>query len=173
MDFCKLAADRYSVRKFKNTPVEKDLIDTVLEAGRIAPTAANLQPQRILVITSGEGLAKVDECTVYRFKAPVVFLVCYDKSVCWVRPFDKMDSGQVDSSIATTQMMLQAADIGLGTTWVMNFDPQKTQKAFRLPDNLVPVAMLVMGHPAEDAVPADRHRDRNELSAIAFYDNFF
>jgi nitroreductase len=172
MDFGKLAAARYSVRKFKNILPEKDLINSVLDAGRIAPTAANRQPQRILVITSQKGLAKVDECTVYRFQAPVVFLVCYDKSVCWVRPFDKMDSGQVDSSIAATQMMLQAADIGLGTTWVMNFDPEKTRKAFCLPDNFVPAVMLIMGYPAEDAVPAARHSERNDLNTMAFYDNF-
>ena len=172
MSFSKLSAERYSVRKFMDKLVEKNMILSVLEAGRIAPTAANRQPQRILVITSPEGLAKVDACTIYRFEAPVVFLICYDNAVCWRRPFDKVDSGQIDSSIVTTQMMLQATDIGLGTTWVMNFDPEKMRSLFCIPDNIIPVTMLVMGYPAEDAAPAARHYEKKELSKIVIYDSF-
>jgi nitroreductase len=172
MDFSALAAARYSVRKFKDTPVKKEDLDRILEAARSAPTAGNRQPQRVLVITREEGLKKIDLCTKCRFGAPAVLLVCADTTACWVRPFDGAKSDQVDASIVTTQMMLQAADIGLGTTWVMFFDPAKLIEEFKLPDTLLPVALLVLGYPADDAVPADRHGLRNPLDKLVFYDTF-
>jgi nitroreductase len=158
------------VRKFKQTPVEKEKLDLVLEAGRNAPTAANKQPQRILVITEAEGLEKVDSCTPCRFGAPVVLLVCFDKDECWVRPFDGERSGWVDASIVTTHLMLQAADIGLGSTWVMYFDAEKARAAFGLPENIVPAALLPLGCPAEDAAPADRHSDRQPRDKLVFFE---
>ncbi|MDR1933331.1 MAG: nitroreductase family protein [Spirochaetales bacterium] len=172
MDFSLLAARRYSVRKFKDTPIKKEDLDRVLEAARSAPTAGNRQPQRVLVITREEGLKKIDLCTKCRFGAPAALLVCADTTVCWARPFDGAKSDQVDASIVTTQMMLQAADIGLGTTWVMYFDPEKLIREFAIPDKLLPVALLVMGYPADDAQPAERHGRRNPLDALVFYENF-
>lgn len=166
MDFRELAAARFSVRRFKDKPVEKDKVDIILEAARIAPTAANRQPQRILVISEAKGLAKIDACTPYRFAAPLVFLICYDRNECWVRTFDGADSGEVDASIVTTQMMLQAADIALGTTWVMHFDPVKTREEFALPANIIPIAILPTGYPADDAEPASYHRLRHPLDRL-------
>jgi len=83
-----------------------------------------------------------------------------------VRKFDGAKSGEVDASIATTQMMLQAADIGLGTTWVMAFDPAKTREAFALPPNIIPVAFLPTGYPAADAKPAPLHSQRHGLEKL-------
>jgi nitroreductase len=172
MDFAALSAARYSVRKFKEIPVKKKDLDCILEAARNAPTASNRQPQRILVITKEEGLRKIDRCTKCRFGAPLVLLVCADTEAAWVRPFDKAKSSEVDASIITTQMMLQAADIGLGTTWVMYFDPAKTVEEFHLPANFLPVAMLILGYPAEDASPSERHVLREPLEKTVFYENF-
>jgi nitroreductase len=170
MNFDTLSAKRYSVRAFKPDPVEPELLNRVLEAGRNAPTAANKQPQRILVVSQAEGLGKIDLCTPCRFGAPVVLVICYDAKACWVRKFDGEKSGWVDASIVTTQMMLQAADIGLGTTWVMHFDPAVTRKEFQLPDDLVPVAMLVLGYPAQDAAPADMHDLRLPREKTIFHE---
>jgi nitroreductase len=172
MEFKELSAARYSVRKFLDRPVEAEKLDLILEAGRKAPTAGNRQPQRILVVNREEGLKKVDLCTQCRFGAPVVFIVTYDKTEYWVRKFDGENSGQVDAGIVTTQMMLQAADIGLGTTWVMFFDPVKTVEEFKLPDTLVPVAFLPLGYPAPDAVPSDRHNQRHPREKIVYYNDF-
>jgi nitroreductase len=171
MNFKELAVHRYSVRKFKPAAVEKEKLDLVLEAGRNAPTAGNKQPQRILVISREDGLKKIDNCTSCRFDAPVVFLICYDKNESWVRPFDSENSGWVDASIVTTQMMLQAADIGLGTTWVMYFDPAKVVKEFRLPENIVPVAVLPLGYPADDAFPHERHTQRLPQEKLIFFES--
>jgi len=166
MYFLELAKARYSVRNFKSQPVELEKLELVLEAGRIAPTACNNQPQRIKVITSPSELSKVDECTPCRFNAPAVLLVCYDKTACWRRRFDDADSGDIDASIVTTHLMLAAQEIGLGTCWVMYFDPVKTIELLALPENIIPVAMLPIGYPAEDAMPADMHSQRFSLDEI-------
>jgi nitroreductase len=173
MNFRELAAERYSVRQFKNEPVEQAKIDLVLEAARLAPTAANKQPQRILVITGEEALARVDNCTSCRFAAPLVFLVSYDTNVCWVRgKYDKAKSGEIDASIVATHMMLQAADIGLGTTWVMHFDPVKTREEFGLPPNIIPVAFLPAGYPAGDAAPSGMHALREPPEKLIAHNGY-
>jgi nitroreductase len=138
----------------------------VLEAGRIAPTGCNNQPQRIKVITTAEDLAKVDECTRCRFGAPAVLLICYDKNVCWRRKFDGKSCGVSDACIVTTHLMLQCQDLGLGSCWVMHFDPAKAVELFSLPENVVPVAMLPLGYPAEDSVPAPMHGEKFSLENI-------
>ena len=165
-NFFELAANRYSVRKYKPQPVEADKMAKILEAGRIAPTAHNNQPQRIKVITEAADLEKMDVCTRCRFGAPAALLVCYDKDVTWKRPFDDALSGEVDASIVVTHMMLQAHALGLGTCWVMYFDPAKTSENFALPENIIPVAFLPLGYPAEDAEPSPKHADRLPLDEL-------
>ena len=123
MDFAKLAAERYSLRKFSDRPVEAEKLSAVLESGRNAPTAHNFQPQRILVLQSPEALEKVDGCTGAHFHPPVMLVVAYDPAVSWKRETDGKDHGEIDAAIAATQMMLQAADLGLGTTYVGMFEP--------------------------------------------------
>ncbi|MDR1001924.1 MAG: nitroreductase family protein [Oscillospiraceae bacterium] len=161
--FAELAKSRYSVRKYSDKPIEGEVMAQLLEAGRIAPTGCNNQPQRIKVITSAEALAKVDECTPCRFAAPAVLLVCYDKNLCWRRKFDGKSCGVADACIVTTHLMLQAEDLGLGTCWVMHFDPAKTAELFALPENIVPVAILPVGYPAEDSTPSPMHEERFDV----------
>lgn len=172
MDFEKLAEERHSVRSFDPRPIEKDKIDLILKAGRNAPTASNSQPQRILVINSQGGMEKLKKCTVYTFGAPMAFLICFDSSKAWVRPADEDNSGVVDASIVTTQMMLQAADIGLGTTWVGHFDPGLVVGEFSLPDNYVPVAILPLGYPAKDAQKSPKHFQKLPPEKVVFYEDF-
>ena len=164
--FMELAADRYSVRSYSQRAVEPEKMAQVLEAGRLAPTASNKQPQRIMVITEADGLAKVDQCTPCRFKAPAVILICYDKDACWKRDFDGAASGETDASIVTTHMMLAAHELGLGTCWVMYFDPAKTSELFALPENIIPAAMLPIGYPAENADPAKQHFKRWNIEKL-------
>lgn len=130
MDFAKLSAERYSLRKFSDRPVEGEKLDLVLEAGRNAPTAHNLQPQRIFVLQTPEALEKADGCTAAHFHPPVILVVAYDPEAAWKRETDGKNHGEIDAAIAATQMMLQAADLGLGTTYVGMFEPQKLLAAF-------------------------------------------
>jgi nitroreductase len=172
MNFNELAAARFSIRKFLENPVEKDKIDLVLEAARVAPTAANNQPQRILVIDRENELKKIDLCTKFRFSAPVVFMICYDDTVCWVRPLDNEKSGVIDASIVTTQMMLQAHDIGLGTTWIMGFDPFRLKEEFAIPPNITPVALLNLGYPVPGVKPYVTHNQKEPLEKTVFFNRF-
>lgn len=172
MSFIKLAEERYSLRSISSKPVEKEKLDLVLKAGQLSPTACNNQPQRILVIEDKEALEKLKKCTAYHFNAPIALLVCYDKNASWKRKFDGDDSGVVDASIVTTQMMLQAAELGLGTTWVGYFDPALIVKEFGIPENIVPVALLPMGYPSEDAKPSPAHYQRKPIEETVFYNKF-
>ncbi len=157
MNFFDLAKERYSVRKFADKKVEQEKIERILKAGHAAPTACNNQPQKIYLLQSDAALAKLKTVTRCHFDAPLAMLVCYDKSLSWNRKYDGKDSGDIDAAIVTTHMMLQAYELGIGSTWVMHYDPVKAKEAFALPDNLESTAILVMGYPAEDAAPMNLH----------------
>ena len=173
MDFLQLAAARYSVRKFEERPLENGTMQAILRAGMLAPTAHNEQPQRVLVIEGREGLEKLDRCTKCRFGAPAALLVCYDKDACWRRErYDGKPSGEVDAAIVTTHMMLAAASLGVGTTWVMHFDPAAVRTEFALPAAYEPVAILVMGYPAPDAAPAPGHSAFKPEEELVFYNRY-
>ncbi|MDL2237679.1 nitroreductase family protein [Christensenellaceae bacterium OttesenSCG-928-K19] len=169
MDFMELAKERYSVRRFTNQKIENEKLETVLQAGRLAPTACNNQPQRIYVLQSKEALQKLEGCTKYTFDAPLAFLICYDESESWKRSYDGADGGETDSSIVTSHMMLALAELGLGSCWVGSFDPQAVRQAFELPDTVIPHALLPAGYPAKDATPSPGHASRKPLEETVRY----
>lgn len=171
MELLELLRKRYSVRKFEDKKVEQDKLDLILEAGRVAPTACNFQPQRVLVIESREALEKLKKCTPFHFNAPLALLICYDKSVSWKRG-DNYDMGTVDASIVTTQMMLEIENIGLGTTWVGSFNVDELKKEFDIPENFEPIAILPLGYPAKDTAPNPHHEERYEIRHTVFYNKF-
>ena len=173
MDFLQLAKNkRYSVRKFKSQAVEKEKLDLILEAGRVAPTACNYQPQRILVIENETAYKLLKQCTSCHFDAPVVLMICYDKSTCWKSNTNGTIGGDVDASIVTTHMMLAAAELGLGTTWVAAFNHQKARELFKIPDYIVPVALLPIGYPADGVEPHPWHFKRFDIDRTVFYNSF-
>lgn len=172
MDFLELAKKRYSVRKFSNQKIEKEKINLILEAGRIAPTAVNYQPQRILLLESDESLKKLKECTQFHFDAPLAMLICYDNTISWKRSFDNKDMGEVDATIVATQMMLEITNLNLGTTWVGHFDPKKIIDTFSLPENIIPVALFPIGYPDEKSIPHQFHDQRFEISKSVIYNSF-
>ncbi|MCI8740792.1 MAG: nitroreductase [Oscillibacter sp.] len=169
MDFNVLSAARYSLRKFSDRAVEPEKLALVLEAGRNAPTAHNFQPQRIFVLRSPEALEKADACMGSHFHPPVLVAVAYDPAVSWKRETDGKDHGEIDAAIAATQMMLQAADLGLGTTYVGMFEPEKLLAAFPEMAGTMPIALLPLGYPAEGAHPARLHSDRRPVEELVKY----
>ena len=169
LNFLKLAAARYSVRSFTDKPVSPEHMDFILKAASLAPTGCNNQPQKIYVLQSDEAIEKIRKCTKCHFNAPTVVLVCYDKNLCWTRKYDGQDCGYVDASIVTTHMMLEAAELGVGSTWVMYFDPQAVADEFSLPENYVPAALLVMGYPAKGAAPAPLHEQCRPIGDMVTY----
>lgn len=169
MDFLQLAAERYSVRKFIQQHLEQETIDKILKAGQLAPTGCNYQPQRIYVMNNDESIEKLKKCTKCHFDAPTAMLVCYNKDECWERKYDGHTSGIIDASIVTTHMMLEAASIGVGSTWVMHFNPFAIAEEFEIPEKIEPVALLVMGYPTPDAKPLNLHSEYRPMDEIVFY----
>lgn len=172
MDFEKIIADRYSVRKFEDKHLEKEVIDRILNAAHLAPTGCNYQPQRILVINTDNSIEKLKTCTKCHFDAPCAMLICYNKEETWKRPYDGALSAPVDASIVTTYLMLAAQNEGVGTCWVMHFDPVKIRGAFGIPENFEPSALLVMGYPHADAKPIEMHFKYRPLNEVVYYDKF-
>lgn len=164
MNFIELAKERYSLRTFDKKKVEKEKLDLVLKAGQLSPTACNNQPQRILIIESDEALEKLKNCTTCHFDAPIAILVCANKDEAWKRTYDGKIHTDIDASIVATHMMLQAAELGLGTTWVGHFDPALTCTSFNIPENYEPVCILPLGYP--------RHFQRKDISETVTYNKF-
>ena len=161
MTFMELAKERYSVRKFSDKPIEKEKLDAILEAGRIAPTGHNYQPYRVYVLKSEEAISKIRSLTRCAFNAPVVLMVTVRKDEEWVNPFEHgIRAGEQDASIVATHMMLEAWELGIGSCWVNYFPVTQTADAFALPLNEVPLLLMPIGYAAEGVHPAHLHTQR-------------
>ncbi len=171
MDLKDVFDKRFSVRRYTDEKVDRSLINQILDAGRICPTAANQQPQRFYVLESDRALDKLDNVTRMRFGAPVVILVCCDMNEVWYNGMEEgYNTSEMDCSISTTYMMLKATDLGLGTVWVRAFNSEEVQKEFRLPKNIKPVCMMALGYKSEQNDPHNAaHLTRNKLNKIAKY----
>ncbi len=158
MTFLELAKARYSVRKFKNDMIEDAKLEAILEAGRVAPTACNNQPQKIYVVKSEAKREKLAEVCRYTFGAPVILVIGYDKERDWKnRRMPGYSSGETDAAIVCTHMMLEAWEQGIGSCWVGAFAAEDVEKALSLPENIRVTAMLPLGYAADDAEPAVLH----------------
>lgn len=163
MNFLDLVKDRYSCKKFSDKKVDREILSRVLEAGRLAPTAKNLQEQKIYVAESDEALSKIDGVTPCRYGAPTVLVVAFDKENTFTYPGGKYDSGKEDAAIVATHMILGAASEGLDSCWVNAFDPDKLASALELPANEEILCLIDLGFKAEGAGPLDNHFDRKDL----------
>lgn len=150
------AKARSSVRAYTGQAVEEEKLQKILEAAHVAPTAANMQPVRLVVVRSREGLSAVSE-SANIYGASVAVVVCADKSKAWKRPFDGMVTTDIDASILTDHMMLMATELGLGSVWICYFKPDVLKQGLGLPGNLEPVNILALGYSAEPGADKDRH----------------
>ena len=171
MAFIDLARERYSERRFARTPIEPQKLDLILEAGRLAPTACNNQPQRILVVDAPEGLEKMDRCTKCRFGAPCVLVLASDMTEAARNP-DVADFGAVDISIVATHMMLEAADLGVHSCWVGLIDPSELRRQFAVPKTYRIISVMPMGYPGDHSRPAPLHAQSRPLDELVFHDSF-
>jgi nitroreductase len=171
-EFLTLAKTRYSTRKYQERPVEQEKLMAILEAGRVAPTACNYQPQRVLVIREQEGLQKLAQAATF-FHAPLAILVCVNHDETWKRDYDNKDIADVDATIVTDHMILQATALGLQSVWICNFDPVKLKELFHIPDNIEPVNLLAIGYEAGEGKSVDRHDTlRKLLEETVVYESF-
>lgn len=171
MNFLLLAKERYSVRKYSTESVERDKIDAILKAAQLAPTAVNYQPFKVFVLESEEALKKARSICRSTYGAPLIFLICSNENETWKSETEYgYTSGEMDASIVCTFMMMEAQDQGLGTCWVRLFSVSEMQRAFDLPDYLIPRCLLLAGYPAEDAKPYapwhDVYKPLSEISKI-------
>lgn len=169
MDFMEIVKDRFSCKKFSDRQIGKEQLQTILEAGRLAPTAKNLQEQRIYVVQSDEGLAKVDSLTPCRYGAQTVLVVAFDKNNVFTYPGQKYDSGIEDASIVATHMLLAAKSVGVDSCWVNYFDPDKVSTAFQLSENEEVLMFLCLGFAAEGSGPLPTHSKRKPLEETVTY----
>jgi len=164
MEFREVIEKRYSCKKYSDRPVAPEKLARILDAGRLAPTAKNLQEQHVYVARSEEALAKIDTVTPCRYGAPVVLIVTYDKDNVFTYPGGRLKSGMEDATIVTTQMILAAADQGVDSCWVNNMDPDKVKEAFDLPENEEVLMLMDLGYAAEGAGPLPNHTRRKEIA---------
>ena len=150
MGVLKVIKNRFSVRKFKDQPIEPEKLERILEAAKAAPTAKNLQPQRIFVCKSKAALAAIDSATKCRYGAPTVLAVCYDQNEVWHNPFDPtIDSGEIDASC-----------------WVAHFNPKKINSGLKIQEHIRPVVLIPIGYAEDGVEPALRHTESKDLDEI-------
>ena len=169
MEFREVVKNRYSCKKYDSKKVEREKLEAILEAGRLAPTAKNTQEQHVYVIESEEALAKIDKATPCRYGAPTVLAVAFDKNNVFTYPGGKRDSGIEDASIVATHLMLAAYNEGIDSCWLNFFDPEKLAEELGLPENEEILMLLDLGYAAEGAGPLDNHSSRKPLSETVSY----
>ena len=169
MEFTQLVEKRYSCKGFSARKVEDEKLTAILEAGRLAPTAKNLQEQHIYVVQSEEGLAKIDKATPCRYGAPTCVVVAFDRNNTFTYPGGKRDSGVEDASIVATHLMLAAANAGVDSCWLNFFDPELLAKDLGLPENEEILMILDLGYAAEGTKPLPNHTSRKPLTETVKY----
>ena len=167
MEFEDVIRKRCATRKFSDKKIESEKLAKILEAGRIAPTAKNVQPFKIYVIQSEEGLTKLDKATRCRYGAPTVLLVCGDKEKAYTK--EDYSTYEMDSSIVTTHMMLEATNVGIDNIWIELFDENVLRDEFEIPNNLIPVCLLPIGYKDNSCPPSPFHEVRKEIKDIVEY----
>ena len=167
MEFNDVIRKRFSVRKFRDKKVEPEKIEQILEAGRLAPTAKNIQPIRIYVVESKEGLEKIDKASRCRYQAPTVLMICGIEKDAFKR--EEHSVYEMDASIVCTHMMLEATNLGVDNIWIELFDEQTLREEFSLPQEIRPVCLLPIGYKSEDFLPGPMHAVRKPLEELVEY----
>lgn len=169
MDVLDCIAQRYSARGYRPDPVDDETLAKVLEAARLAPTAANRQPFRVLVIhVAGreEELARIYGRPWF-VQAPLVLAVVAVPGEAWRRMDDK-PYDEVDATIAMDHLILAAASLGLGTCWVAAFNPAAAREVLGLPDDVEPVAFTPLGY----ATTSPKEKTRRSLEELVKYERW-
>ena len=160
MTFKELSDARFSVRSYTDEAVSKEQLNYILECARLAPSAVNFQPWHFYVVTKAEDKAKLHEC--YNrdwFKtAPMYIICCIRHDKAWVRKYDQKEHGNIDIAIATEHICLAAAEQGLGTCWVCNFDAKLCHELFSLPENEEAAVLIPLGHLSPDVEQKEKNR---------------
>lgn len=172
-DILTIIKKRYSVRNYLDMPVPEEKLMYILEAGRLAPSAANYQPWHYIVVQDKKMIMKIGTAfpRVWFLEAPVIIIICGDHHKAWKRE-DGKDHTDIDVAITVDHMTLAAAEAGLGTCWVCNFDRKKISEMMNLPDHIEPIVLLPLGYPDTSTDKHSRHLTRHELDKIVHWEKF-
>ena len=165
MNFLELATQRSSVRDYQPRAVEREKLLLVLEAARIAPSAANFQPWQFNIITDEEILKLIYPLYPREWltKAPVIIIAMGDHSIGWHRGKDDKDFTEIDVAISIDHITLAATELGLGTCWICNFGVEKCREVFNIPENLEPIALISIGYPVEKPIKVKQRKDMGQI----------
>lgn len=169
MTFDRVIRERYSVRSYQDKPVEDEKLNQILEAANLAPTAANRQPFRLIVLhTKGR---KQELQRLYPrpwfVQAPIIIVALAVMDEGWIRS-DGKNYAEVDTTIAMDHLILKAADLGLGTCWIAAFDPVVTRNMLKLPTGVDPLVLTPLGYPADEP----RAKKRKSMTELVMYDQW-
>ncbi len=165
MNFEDVIRNRFSTRSFKDEKVNKEQLDKILEAGRLAPTAKNIQPQKVYVIDSDDALNKINECSPCIYGAKTVLLVCSDKETAFHK--ENYSTYEMDACIVATHMLLEATNVGVDSVWVEMFDNNKVKSLFNI--SFEPICLIPLGYKTDDYVPSPMHSIRKDINEIVEY----
>lgn len=166
MEFNDIINNRYSCRAFAERAVEQEMLDRILEAGRIAPTAVNKQPVHIWAISHPDTLEAFKGVTRSNYGAPLILVVGCRPADAWVRRFDGKNGAEVDAAIVATYLMLAAENEGLATLWVGSFDPSLLRDILPSAEGYDLVAMINVGYSAPDSQPSAMHNVRKPMEEL-------
>ena len=166
MEFNDVLNRRYSCRAFSAQAVEREKLERILEAGRMAPTAVNKQPVHIWAVSSLEKLEAIKGVTRSNYGAPLLLVVGCRPEEAWVRRYDGKNGAEVDAVIVATYMMLAAENEGLATLWVGSFDPALLREILPGADDYELVAMINVGYPAAESMPSAMHGARKSVEEL-------
>ena len=165
MDFIELARRRYSCRDYESRAVEQEKMDYLMECVRLAPSACNKQPWRFRIVADEVDRKKLAECynREWFLTAPVYVIASVLHDEEWVRS-DGKHHGDIDVAIAVEHLCLAAAEQGLGTCWVCNFDVARCKQLFSIPENEEPTILIPIGYPADEV----KEKKRKETGEVWF-----
>lgn len=161
MDFETVVKNRTATRKFKEEKISEEILNKILEIGRLAPTAKNQQPQKIYVANSKEGLEKIDKASPCRYNAQTVLLVCSDKNIACKLGDDS--TYEMDGCIVATHLMLAATNYGVDNIWIKFFDKDILKKEFDLAPNVEPICLIPLGYKSDDYEGNPAHNQRKKI----------
>ena len=155
--------ERFSCRSFTEERISTEDVEQILLAANLAPTAKNIQPQRIYVVENEALLSQINPR--HTFNAKTLFVVCYDKSISYKRALDDKEHGDIDCAIVATHMMLAATTLNLGSCMVCSFDEAIIKAVLSIPANYVVSCLIPVGYPTE----IKEHNTRIDIEDFVVY----
>lgn len=167
MDFETICKERYSTRDFSDKKADEKAIGRILEMIKLAPTALNRQPYKILVADSDDAIKKLENSKAVLYNAKTVLIVCSDRANPWANRYSGETDVLIDIGIVVATALYAAKACGLESCCVCNFDPKLLKKEFDLPDDLTADALIALGYKGDGDKPSERHFTRKSVEEFA------